>query len=170
MSTYSCSGRLLAEAGGAWVADNATITGEVTLGEDVSVWFGSVLRGDDAPITIGCRTNIQDLSMIHADPGVPLFIGEEVTVGHRCILHGALIGDRCLIGMGAILLAGSKVGEGAVVGAGALLKEGFVVPPRTLVVGVPARVVREIGDEEHAEIIASADRYVVETARYREGS
>ena len=108
--------------------------------------------------------------MIHADPGVPLFIGEEVTVGHRCVLHGALIGDRCLIGMGAILLAGSKVGEGAVVGAGALLKEGFVVPPRTLVVGVPARVVREIGDEEHAEIIASADRYVVETARYREGS
>ncbi len=96
--------------GGAWVAEGATITGEITFGEDANVWFGCVIRGDDAPITIGRRTNIQDLTMIHCDHGVPNVIGEEVTVGHGCILHGAEVGDRCLIGMGAILLAGSRIG------------------------------------------------------------
>jgi len=150
------------------VAVGATITGEVTLGEDCSVWFSSVLRGDDAPVTIGARTNIQDLTMVHADPGVPLVVGAEVTVGHRCILHGESIGDHCLIGMGAILLAGSKVGEGSIIGAGTVVKEGFVVPPRSLVVGVPGRAVRQVGEAEYREIIASAGRYVVELARYRE--
>lgn len=168
MSTYHCAGLMRAAHGGGWVANSATITGEVTLGEDCSVWFGSVLRGDDAPVTIGARTNIQDLTMVHADPGVPLVVGAEVTVGHRCILHGESIGDHCLIGMGAILLAGSKVGEGSIIGAGTVVKEGFVVPPRSLVVGVPGRIAREVGEAEYREIIASAERYVIELARYQE--
>lgn len=165
---YPLEGRLRRVADGAWIADNATLTGDVTLGEDCTVWFGCVLRGDDAPISIGARTNVQDLAMVHADPGVPMTVGAEVTVGHRCILHGESIGDRCLIGMGAILLAGSAVGEGSIIGAGAVVKEGFVVPPRSLVVGVPARVVRRVGEEEYEALVASAARYVVESNRYRE--
>jgi len=167
-SFHPLEGRLRRIANGAWIADNATLTGDVTLGEDCTVWFGCVLRGDDAPIRVGARTNVQDLTTVHADPGVPMTVGEEVTVGHRCVLHGESIGDRCLIGMGAILLAGSRIGEGSIVGAGAVVKEGFVVPPRSLVVGVPARVVRRVDEEEYEELVASAARYVVESRRYRE--
>ena len=139
--------------GEGWVAEGASITGDVTLGHDASVWFGCVLRGDDASITVGARTNIQDLTMVHADPGVPMTIGEEVTVGHRAVLHGIRIEPRCLIGMGAILLSGSVIGEGAVIAAGAVVTEGKVIPPRSLAVGMPARVVRKVTDEELAELI-----------------
>ncbi len=152
--------------GGAWVAEGATITGEITFGEDANVWFGCVIRGDDAPITIGRRTNIQDLTMIHCDHGVPNVIGEEVTVGHGCILHGAEVGDRCLIGMGAILLAGSRIGEGSIIGAGAVVKEGAVIPPRSLVVGLPARIIRQVTDEQVAGILESAAGYVANVRRY----
>jgi carbonic anhydrase/acetyltransferase-like protein (isoleucine patch superfamily) len=126
----------------------------------VGIWFGCVLRGDDAPLIVGRRTNVQDLTMVHADPGVPNVLGEEVTVGHRCVLHGAQIGDRCLIGMGAILLGGSRIGAESIIGAGALVKEGMIVPPRSLVVGLPARIVREVTEEEVQRIRQSAEGYV----------
>lgn len=154
--------------GGAWVAEGAIVTGEVTFGEDANVWFGCVVRGDDAPITIGRRTNIQDLTMIHCDHGVPNVIGEEVTVGHGCILHGAEVGDRCLVGMGAILLAGSRIGEGSIIGAGTVVKEGAIIPPRSLVVGLPGRIIREVTEEQAAGILESAAGYVANVRRYLE--
>ncbi len=171
MTEYPKRGRMLPQAGGAFAADNAVLTGEVNLGPDANIWFGCVLRGDDAPITIGARTNIQDLSMVHADPGVPNVIGAGVTVGHRCILHGAEVGDNCLIGMGAILLAGSKIGAGSIIGAGTVVKEGFVVPPRSLVVGIPGRVIREVSDEQYQGILDSVAGYVCAAHEYSpEGS
>ena len=146
--------------GGAFRARNAVVTGDVSLGEDVGIWFGCVVRGDDAPLTVGRRTNVQDLTMIHADTGVPNVIGEEVTIGHRCVLHGAEVGDRALIGMGAVLLGGSKIGAESIVAAGAVVRENFEVPPRTLVAGVPARVIRELTEAEIDSIRESAEGYV----------
>jgi carbonic anhydrase/acetyltransferase-like protein (isoleucine patch superfamily) len=146
--------------GGSFRAFDAVLTGDVTLGEDVGIWFGCVVRGDDAPLSIGRRTNIQDLTMVHADTGVPNTIGEEVTVGHRCVLHGARVGDRCLVGMGAILLGGSVIGDESIIAAGAVVKEHFVVPPRSLVAGVPGKIVREVRAEEIEAIRRSAEGYV----------
>ena len=166
MSTYPRKGLFRALEGGAFAAVNAILTGDVELGEDANVWFGCVVRGDDAPLRIGRRSNVQDLTMIHADPGVPNVIGEEVTIGHRCVLHGAAVEDRCLIGMGAVLLGGSRIGAGSIVGAGAVVKEGFEVPPRSLVVGLPARVVREVTDEQLEMIRRSAQGYVDKTRMY----
>jgi carbonic anhydrase/acetyltransferase-like protein (isoleucine patch superfamily) len=157
---------LMRPVGGAFVAVDAVVTGDVTLGQDAGVWFGCVLRGDDAPILVGARTNVQDLTMIHAAPGVPNTIGAGVTIGHRCVLHGARVEDGSLIGMGAILLSGSVVGAGAIVAAGAVVKEGFEVPPRALVAGVPARVVRELRPEELASIAESAAGYVAKIRLY----
>ncbi|MFM7280643.1 MAG: gamma carbonic anhydrase family protein [Planctomycetia bacterium] len=160
MSFFPRQGRMQAVEGGGFAADNAVLTGEIALGRDSGVWFGCVLRGDDAPLVIGERTNIQDLTMIHADPLVPNVIGNDVTVGHRCVLHGARVEDGCLIGMGAILLGGSVIGAQSLVAAGAVVKEGFVVPPRSLVAGVPAKVIRPLTDEEVARIAQSAVGYV----------
>jgi len=160
MTHFPRHGLFRAVEGGAFLASNAIVTGDVTLGEDAGVWFGCVLRGDDAPLTIGRRTNVQDLTMIHADTGVPNVIGEECTIGHRVVLHGARIGDRCLIGMGAILLGGSVIGDESLIAAGAVVKEGFVVPPRSLVVGLPGKVIRTLSDADVAAIRASADGYV----------
>lgn len=151
---------------GAYAAQNATVTGDVTLGEDVGIWFGCVVRGDDAPLSLGRRTNVQDLTMIHADTGVANEIGEEVTIGHGCVLHGARIEDRCLIGMGAVLLGGSRIGAESIVAAGAVVKEGAEIPPRSLVVGVPARVVREVSEEEVRMIRDSAQGYVDKVEQY----
>jgi len=155
--------------GTAYRAMNAIVTGEVSLGDDVGIWFGCVLRGDDAPLTVGRRTNVQDLTMIHADTGIPNVIGEEVTIGHRCVLHGARVEDRSLIGMGAILLGGCVVGEGSIVAAGAVVKEGFEIPPRTLMAGVPARPIREVTDEEVAMISLSAEGYAQKIRLYLAG-
>jgi carbonic anhydrase/acetyltransferase-like protein (isoleucine patch superfamily) len=152
--------------GAAFAADNATIVGSVELGADVGVWFGCVLRGDDASITIGARTNVQDLTIIHADTGVPNVIGAETTIGHRCVLHGKKVGDRCLIGMGAVLLGGCEVGDESIVAAGAVVREGFVVPPRTLVAGVPAKILRAVTDAEVEMIRRSAQGYVDKVALY----
>lgn len=160
MSFFPRQGRMRAVEGGGFAADNAVLTGEITLGRDSGVWFGCVLRGDDAPLVIGERSNIQDLTMIHADPGVPNVIGNDVTVGHRCVLHGARVEDGCLIGMGAILLGGSVIGAQSLVAAGAVVKEGFVVPPRSLVAGVPAKIIRPLSDEEVDRIGKSAIGYV----------
>ncbi|MFT7669325.1 MAG: carbonic anhydrase/acetyltransferase-like protein (isoleucine patch superfamily) [Planctomycetota bacterium] len=166
MTHFKQRGRMLSIPEGAWMADNAVITGDVSLGVDANVWFSCVIRGDDAPITIGARTNIQDLTMVHADPGVPNVIGSDVTVGHRCVLHGAEIGDHSLIGMGAILLAGCKIGAGSIIGAGTVIKEGFIVPPRSLVVGLPGRVIREVSDEQYAAIAKSSAGYVHAVREY----
>lgn len=160
MSSFPRRGLFTPVEGSAFVASGAIVTGDVTLGEDVGIWFGCVVRGDDAPLTVGARTNVQDLTMIHADTGVPNVIGEEVTIGHRCVLHGAEVADRCLIGMGAVLLGGSRIGAGSIVGAGALVKENMVVPPRSLVVGLPGRVVRQVTDDELEMIRRSAEGYV----------
>lgn len=166
MTRYASKGLFRALEGGAFAAQNAIVTGDVTLGADVGIWFGCVLRGDDAPLTIGARTNVQDLTMIHADTGVPNTIGSEVTIGHRCVLHGARVEDRALIGMGAILLGGSVIGRESLIAAGAVVKEGFVVPPRSLVAGVPAKIVRTLTDAEVAKFVESADGYVKKIRLY----
>ena len=166
MTHFPEQGLFVPLPGGAFRAVNAIVSGDVTLGEDTGIWFGCVVRGDDAPLTIGARTNVQDLTMVHADTGVPNSIGAEVTIGHRCVLHGAQVGDRCLIGMGAILLGRSVIGDESIVAAGSVVKEGFVVPPRTLVAGVPARIVREVRPEELAYFPVSAEGYVAKIRRY----
>ena len=166
MTHYPQRGLFEALDGGAYKAKNAIVTGDVTLERDGSVWFGCVVRGDDAPLVIGARTNVQDLTMIHADPGVPNVIGREVTIGHRCVLHGARVGDGALIGMGAVLLGGSIIGEEALVAAGAVVREGFQVPSGTLVAGVPAKIIRPLSDEERASLRASAAGYVAKLRLY----
>jgi carbonic anhydrase/acetyltransferase-like protein (isoleucine patch superfamily) len=144
----------------AYVAPNATIVGEVHVAARASIWFSSVLRGDNAPIIIGEHTNIQDLGMIHVDEGEPCALGVGVTVGHRAVLHSATIEDWALIGIGAVVLNGAIVGQEALVGAGALVTKGMIIPPRHLALGVPARVVRRLTDEEVARSHRSAARYV----------
>ncbi|QDU68242.1 gamma carbonic anhydrase family protein [Engelhardtia mirabilis] len=166
MAHYPTAGLFEPIEDGAFRAFDAIVTGDVTLAEDVGIWFGCVLRGDDAPLTVGRRTNIQDLTMVHADTGVPNVIGSEVTVGHRCVLHGAVVEDHCLIGMGAVLLGGSRVGAGSIVAAGAVVREGFEVPPGSLVAGVPAKVLRPVTEAEQAAIRASAAGYVSKIRRY----
>ena len=151
-----------------WVAPSADVVGDVTCGDDCSIWFGCVVRGDVHYIKIGDRVNIQDLSMIHVthykkpdkSDGNPTIIGDDVTVGHRVMLHGCTIENACLIGMSATILDGAVIGKESIVGAGALVTKNKVFPPRSLIVGSPAKVVRELNDEELAELYASAKRYV----------
>ncbi|HYJ33983.1 MAG TPA: gamma carbonic anhydrase family protein [Candidatus Binatia bacterium] len=145
----------------AFVAANAVVLGDVLLGEESSVWYGTVVRGDAGPIRVGARTNIQDLCMLHATTGRSgLTIGDEVTVGHRVILHGAVVRDRCLIGMGSVLLDDCEIGEESLVAAGAVVLEGMRVPPRSFVAGMPARVRGAIPPEILARLRESADVYV----------
>ena len=152
----------------AWVAPGATVIGDTQIGKESSVWFGCVVRGDVHKIRIGDRTNIQDLSMIHVthykkpdkSDGHPTIIGNDVTVGHRVMLHGCTIEDACLIGMSATILDGAVIGKESIVGAGALVTMNKVFPPRSLILGSPAKVVRELSDEEVAELYNSAKRYV----------
>ena len=153
----------------AWIAPGAVVVGDVHLAEEASVWFNAVLRGDTEPIRIGARSNIQDLSMVHADPGFPAVIGSDVTVGHRAIVHGAQVGNNALIGMGAILLNGVQVGEQCIVGAGALLTQGKIFPPRTLILGSPAKVVRDLTEADFQMIAESAAHYVERARQYRGG-
>lgn len=154
---------------GAWVAPGAVVVGDVELGEDASVWYGCVLRGDVHSIRVGPRTNLQDLCVVHVTAGrFGARIGAEVTVGHRAVVHGCTVGDGALIGIGALVLDGAEVGEGALVGAGAVVTPGTRVPPATLVVGTPARPVRTLGDAELAAQRERTLRYV-ETARAHRG-
>ena len=148
----------------AFIAPGAIVLGDVDLGKDVSVWYNAVIRGDTDKISIGAETNIQDLTMIHADPGVPCRVGRRVIVGHRVILHGCTIDDECLIGMGAIILNHARVGRGSVIGAGAVVIEGTEIPPGSLVIGVPARVVRPV-DESMKERIEHGWRHYLDQAR-----
>lgn len=156
-------------AEGAWVAPSATVMGDVTLGPEASVWYGCVLRGDIAPIRIGARTNVQDLTMVHVDTDTPCVIGDDVGIGHRAIVHGCTIEDGCLIGMGAIVLSHAVIGEGSVIGAGALVTEGTVVPPGSLVIGMPGRVVREVDDELRARTRMTVEHYMALKEGHREG-
>ncbi len=153
-----------------WIAPTASVIGDVTMGRDCSIWFGAVIRGDVHSIIIGDRTNIQDLSMVHTthhkgkerkmDDGNPTIIGNDVTIGHKVMLHGCTIEDGCLIGMSATILDGAVIGKESIVGAGALVTKGKKFPPRSLILGSPAKVVRELSDDEVAELYASAKRYV----------
>ncbi len=154
-----------------WIAPSADVIGDVTIGEDCSIWFGTVIRGDVHYIKIGDRTSVQDCSMIHVThhkgndrnkegDGTPTIIGDDVTIGHRVMLHGCTIENACLIGMSATILDGAVIGKESIVGAGSLVTKGKKFPPRSLIMGSPAKVVRELSDEEVAELYASARRYV----------
>lgn len=152
-----------------WIAPGAHVIGDVALGMDASVWFGAVLRGDNERIDIGPGCNIQDGCVLHADLGFPLLLEEEITVGHRAVLHGCRIGRRTLVGIGAIVLNGANIGRECLIGAGALVGEGVVIGDRSLVLGVPGRVVREIDDEEATGFATSAQEYRDKAHRYRDG-
>lgn len=154
-------------ASGVWVAPNATVIGQVDLGEDTNVWFQAVIRGDVMPITIGARTNVQDSVVVHASTGVsPTRIGSDVTIGHQATIHGATLERGCLIGIRAVILDGAVVGEGALVGAGAVVSPRTVIPPGVLALGAPARVKRELTDAERAMLQQSAAHYVHLAAAY----
>ncbi len=143
-----------------FVARDAVVVGDVRLGVDASVWFHAVIRGDVEEIRVGARTNVQDGSILHADAGFPCIIGDDVTIGHRAIVHGARVGDRALIGMGATVMNGAFVGEECIIGANALIREGQMIPPRSLVLGVPGKIVRELTEPELAMLRMSAMHYV----------
>jgi carbonic anhydrase/acetyltransferase-like protein (isoleucine patch superfamily) len=155
-------------ADGVWIADGAVVVGDVEIGPGSSVWFGAILRGDVHSIRVGARTNVQDHSILHVSAGThPTWVGDDVTLGHRVTLHGCTVKDRCLIGIGAVVLDGAVVGEDAMVGAGALVPPGMVVPPGTLAVGSPARVKRELTREEIAHFPRSAQNYAAYAEKYR---
>ncbi len=162
MALYELDGhRVAVPANGRfWVADNAVVLGKVTIEEDASVWFNSVVRGDNDPIVIGARSNVQDGCVLHADPGFPLTIGSDVTVGHMVMLHGCSIGRGSLIGIGAIVLNGAKIGEECLIGAGALIPEGKEIPARSVVFGSPGKVVREVKDTDLARMKAGVLSYM----------
>ena len=149
-----------------WIAPDAQVVGNVRLGVDSSVWFGAVIRGDNDPISIGARSNIQDGSVLHSDPGSPLTIGEGVTVGHKVTLHGCEIGDNSLIGIGSVILNRAVIGRDSIVGAGSLVTEGKVFPDGVLIVGSPARVVRELTVEQIKGLRRSAVHYVDNARRF----
>jgi carbonic anhydrase/acetyltransferase-like protein (isoleucine patch superfamily) len=151
----------------AFVAPGAVVVGEVTLGPRSSVWFGAILRGDMDAITLGEDSNIQDNSVVHVDAGVPVAIGKRVVIGHRAVIHGATVEDDCLIGMGSILLNRCRVGAGSLVAAGALESEDKVIPPGSLVVGVPGKVIGQVTPEMKIAIARGAEHYVALAATYR---
>jgi carbonic anhydrase/acetyltransferase-like protein (isoleucine patch superfamily) len=154
-------------ASDAWVAPGCHIIGKVALGARSSIWFGCVLRGDNELISIGAGSNVQENSVLHTDIGSPLTIGQDCTIGHKAMLHGCIIGDNSLIGMGAIVLNGAVIGRNCLIGAGALITEGKVIPDGSLVVGSPGKVVRELDDAAIARLAASARQYQANAARYR---
>jgi carbonic anhydrase/acetyltransferase-like protein (isoleucine patch superfamily) len=162
------SPRLPAE-GSYWVAPSAHLIGDVEIGEGVGLWFNATVRGDNEPIVIGARTNVQDGAVLHSDYGAPLSIGEGCTIGHAAIIHGCTIGDNVLVGMGATILNKAVIGADSLVGANALVTEGKQFPPKSLIVGSPAKVVRELTDEEVEGLKRSADSYVANWQRFASG-
>jgi carbonic anhydrase/acetyltransferase-like protein (isoleucine patch superfamily) len=169
MAVYELDGTAPRIADSAWIADSAQVIGDVELATDVSVWFGTVIRGDTATIRVGSGSNIQDGSVLHADVGKPLTIGSNVTVGHKVMLHGCTVGDGSLIGIGAVVLNGARIGKGCIVGAGALVTEGKAFPDGSMIIGSPAKVVRELTPEQSAGLHLSALHYVENARRFRQG-
>lgn len=153
----------------AWVAPGSHVIGDVILDEDSSVWFGATIRGDNEPVTLGRGSNIQENCVLHTDPGCPLTIGADCTIGHKAMLHGCIIGEGSLIGMGATILNRAVIGKGCLIGAGALISEGKVIPDGSLVMGAPGKVVRELDEEAQAALVQSARRYVENARRFRAG-
>ncbi|MEC9475686.1 MAG: gamma carbonic anhydrase family protein [Planctomycetota bacterium] len=160
-------GSCFQEVDGWFHAGSATIVGDVRIGKGSGIWYGAVLRGDDAPIVVGERVNVQDLAVLHADPDKPLVIGDDVTIGHGAIVHCRSIGSGSLIGMGSVLLEDVEVGTGSLVAAGAVVAPGTNIPDRSLVVGVPGRVVREVTREELASFSASASKYAKNAVQFQ---
>jgi carbonic anhydrase/acetyltransferase-like protein (isoleucine patch superfamily) len=156
-------------ADSAWVADSAQVMGNVTLAADSSVWFGAIIRGDMDSITVGAGSNIQDGSVLHADDNMPLTIGENVTVGHQVMLHGCTIGDGSLIGIQAVVLNGAKIGKNCLVGAGALVTEGKEFPDGSMILGSPAKAVRQLSEAQLAGLKMSAQHYIDNARRYKTG-
>jgi len=152
-----------------FAAPNATVVGNVTFGKDVGIWFGAVLRADKDRITIGNRSNIQDNCVVHTSKGFPTVLGNDVSVGHGAILHGCILSDRVLVGMGAIVLNGAHVGEDSLIGAGAVVTEGMQVPPGSVVVGVPGKVLKETTPKQRAYILENAQSYVRLAGEYIHG-
>ncbi len=152
-----------------FVAPNAALIGKVILDPGASIWFGAVLRGDNEPIHIGEGSNVQDQAVLHTDPGFPLRVGMNVTIGHLAMLHGCIIEDNALVGIGAVVLNGARIGESSLVGAGALVTEGKVIPPRSLAVGSPARVIRTLSDEQVQGLKLNSAYYVQNGQRYVKG-
>jgi carbonic anhydrase/acetyltransferase-like protein (isoleucine patch superfamily) len=169
MAIYQLDERIPEVDESAWVADSAQVIGSVHLAEDVSIWFNTVLRGDNDLLTIGRGTNIQDCSVLHTDMGFPLRLGEGVSIGHQVMLHGCTVGDHSLIGIGAVVLNGAIIGKHCLVGAGALVTEGKVFPDGSLIVGSPAKVVRELTPEQIAGLQSIARQYVVNSRRFKAG-
>lgn len=153
----------------AWVAEGAQVLGNVTMKANASVWFGAVVRGDTATIHIGENSNIQDASVLHADVGMPLHIGDNVTVGHQVMLHGCTVGDGSLIGIGAVVLNGAKIGKGCLVGAGSLVTEGKTFPDGSMILGSPAKVVKQLTPEQMNGLMQSAKHYVDNAKRFKAG-
>ncbi len=168
MTLYALDGKAPTLEGDCYLAPGCAVIGEVTLGADTSVWFGAVIRGDVEPITIGRGSNVQDGAVLHADPGAPLMIDEHVTIGHQVMLHGCRVGRNTLIGIGATLLNHAVIGANCIVGAHSLVTERKQFPDGVLILGSPARVVRELSDEELASLPQSAQRYVDRATVYRE--
>ncbi|MCX8520723.1 MAG: gamma carbonic anhydrase family protein [Rhodoferax sp.] len=169
MAVYELDGVAPRIAASAWVADSAQVIGNVELAEDCSVWFGAVLRGDTERICIGRGSNIQDGSVLHADAGEPLEIGANVTVGHQAMLHGCSVGDGSLIGIGAVLLNGARIGRFCLVGAGALVTEGKEFADGSLILGSPAKAVRQLSAEQQQGLRWSAQHYIDNARRFRTG-
>lgn len=169
MAIYELDGKSPRLGAGAWVADSAQVIGSVELGDNASVWFGAVIRGDNEAIRIGRNTNVQDLSVLHSDQGKPLTIGDNVTLGHQVTVHGCTIGDNSLIGIGAVVLNGAKIGRNCIVGAGSVVTENKEFPDNSLIIGSPAKVVRTLDTEAEKALARSAAGYVANGQRYARG-
>ncbi|MES2098148.1 MAG: gamma carbonic anhydrase family protein [Pseudomonadota bacterium] len=169
MPVYELDGKVPQIGEGVWIAPDAHVIGEVVLGDNVGVWFGTVIRGDTSQITVGAGTNVQDGAMLHSDHGVPLTIGEDCTIGHHAILHGCTIGNRVLVGMGATLLNQAAIGDECVIGANALVTEGKSFDSGSLIVGSPARAIKTLDPGKRAFLKASADHYVANAHRFAQG-
>ena len=153
---------------GSWVAQNATLIGKVIIKKDANIWFNVVLRGDIEPIIIGERSNVQDGSVFHTDPGCPLIVGKNVTIGHMAMLHGCTIDDETLIGIGSTILNKTKIGKNCIIGANTLITENKVIPDRSLVLGSPGKVIRKVTDKEIEEIKVNAEHYVDNYKRFKQ--
>lgn len=171
MPLYDLDGHrpVLPKDGSAWIAPGAQLIGQITMGANTSVWFNAVLRGDNEPMTIGAGTNVQDGCVFHTDPGFPLDLGTDVTVGHMALLHGCSVGDGSLIGMGAVVLNGARIGRNCLIGANALITEGKEIPDGSMVVGQPGRVIRTLDDAGIAGLKRTAEVYKARSKQFSKG-